>query len=212
MVSYNSLGKTLYEKRRGAMSKTTSFAIGAISTIFFVLLIVAPCHAEIGFEDWVGQWYKGNIIDKGLVVSTAGTGKLKDKLLTYGYVSDWDPGSQTYSSLLIQSDDGGKTWMAPVPYVVKVINGTPLDYVSYALIDAAQASSLGLPVEMFALIINIKGKEKNGLINKANIKSVGGCVIYKLGGDIYFAANESLKMNVIPESKVPVEVGVLMMP
>jgi hypothetical protein len=185
------------------MSKDKFYAISAFLAMFFVIILVAPCYAEITFEDWVGQWYKGNIKDKGLVVNPTGTGKLSEKLLTYGYVEDWNPVDKTYRSILIQSDDGGETWMDPVPYVVKVISGTPLDYVSYALIGPGVAPE----VEMLAVILNVKGKEKNGFIKNANIKSVGGCVIYDLGGgSAYFAAEESLKMKVIPESKVPDEV------
>jgi hypothetical protein len=96
--------------------------------------------------------------------------------------------------------------MDPVPYIVKVIGGTPLDYVSYGLITPEEADSNELPIEMFALIINIKGKEKNGEIKSGKVTTIGGGVIYDLGANNYFAAGESLKMKTIPAEKVPDEV------
>jgi hypothetical protein len=188
------------------MKKVIFSSIVAVISVLLVLFLIAPCYAQVEFEDWVGQWYKGTIIDKGLVANDTGTGKLQEKLLTYAYVVSWDPGSQTYTSVLVQSDDKGDTWMDPVPYIVKVIGGTPLDYVSYGLITPEEADSNELPIEMFALIINIKGKEKNGEIKSGKVTTIGGGVIYDLGASNYFAAGESLKMKTIPAEKVPDEV------
>lgn len=191
------------------MKKNISSTIIAISTVFLILFIVVPCHAEVEFEDWEGQWFKAKVTDKGLVVTADGTGKLKEKLLTYANIIEYDLDTQTYVSLLIQSDDEGETWLDPVPYFLKIIGGTPLDLVGYGLITPEFADANSLPIEMFAIVLSLKGKEKDGVLKKATVSTVGGCVIYKLGGNFYFAAGESFKGKSIPEDKVPDEVLIL---
>jgi hypothetical protein len=174
----------------------------ALFPIILGFLVVAPVYAEVTFESWVGQWFKGSIKDKGVMVDDLGTEKAVDKIPTYGYVESWD--GVSYNSVIIQFDDETGTWMDPVPYLVKVIGGTPLDYVSYGFIPPGFAPG----VELFALILHCKGKEKNDELKSFSAKSVGGCVIYDLNldGSMYFAANEALKFKGVPADKVPDEV------
>lgn len=182
------------------MKKLMAVSVGLIMTIVFIL--VAPVYAQVEFDDWVGQWYKGTVKDKGLFVDDTGTEKESDKLPSYAYVEEWDETTQTFSALLIQSEDDGDTWNDPVPYSITVIGGTPLDYVGYGLIPPGAAEG----IELFAIILNIKGKEKNGELKGGKAKSVGGCVVYDFLDGTYFSAGESLSMKVVPEDKVPNEV------
>jgi hypothetical protein len=182
------------------MKKLMAVSVGLIMTIVFIL--VAPVYAQVEFDDWVGQWYKGTVKDKGLFVDDTGTEKESEKLPSYAYVVEWDETTQTFSALLIQSEDDGDTWNDPVPYSITVIGGTPLDYVGYGLIPPGAAEG----IELFAIILNIKGKEKNGELKGGKAKSVGGCVVYDFLDGTYFSAGESLSMKVVPEDKVPDEV------
>jgi len=177
-----------------------------VASIDFITIlgffVVVPVHAQVLFGDWVGIWFKGSVKEKGLMVDEFGTDKAVDKIPTYGYVQSWDEVNQQFTSLLIQFDDDSNTWMDAVPYVVTVVNGTPLDYVAYGFIPPGTLPE----IEIFALIMSAKGKEKAGVITKGSVKTVGGCIIYNLGDGINFSANESLQMKLIKEEKVPQEV------
>jgi len=174
----------------------------AVLIMVLGLLFVAPVHAEVTFDSWVGQWFKGTVTDKGVIVGDLGTGKVVEKVSTYGYVYSWDGGKMQYTFLLIQFDANSGTWMDAVPYVAQVVGGTPLNYVSYGLIPPGTVPE----IEIFALIINVTAKEKKGVLTNPKVNTVGGCVIYNLDGGLHFAANESLNFKSVPVEKVPIEV------
>jgi hypothetical protein len=185
--------------------RKTLFVTAAV-TMILGFLVVVPVHAQVTFDSWVGQWYKGAIMDKGVIVDDLGTYRVVQKVPTYGYVQCWDGATSTYTSWLIQFDTESGTWMDAIPYTVQVIGGTPLDYVSYGFIPPGTLPE----IEIFALILSVKGKEKAGVLRNFKASSVGGCVIYNLGagpnGTMYFPANESIKMRGISADKVPEEV------
>jgi hypothetical protein len=167
------------------------------------LLVVVPVHAQVGFVDWQGMWLKGAVKEKGVNVVDSGTETEVEKLPTYGFVQDWDDNNKQFTSWLIQQDTTGD-WMDAMPFIVQVINGNPLDYVSYAFIPPA-VPPIAPPIEILALIINATGKESKGVL-KGKVRTVGGCVLYNFGGGSYFAANESLNMKMVPAEKVPQDV------
>jgi hypothetical protein len=184
----------------------------AMSVGFIIILgffFIAPVHAQDGvdFDVWEGQWLKGIVKDKGLFVDSSGTYRSVDIVPSYAYVSEWIPDGTSaigvFNAFLFQYDNLYDEWFS-VPYTFTVIGGTPLDYVSYGFVPPGFGTELG--VEIFALSLSVKGKVKNGDLYKAMAKSLGGLAIYNYGDGSYFSANESLKMKLIPESKVPQEV------
>ncbi len=168
------------------------------------MIFVAPVQAQVGFDDWLGQWLKGNVTDKGFLVDSTGTYKLSTKTATYAYVQclDESSGVKIYTAWLVQFDSQSRTWRDAVPYVFQVLNGTPLNYISYGFIPPETAPG----VQLLAAILNIQGKEKNGALTQIKAKSVGACVVYDLGGGVYSAADEVIDMKGISADKVPVEV------
>ena len=168
---------------------------------------------EPNFDAWVGQWFKGTIQDKGLMVDDLGTDKAVEKVPAYGYVADWDDQTKEYTSLVTHFDDDTGTWSNPATaYIATLVGGTPLDYITYGFVPPGVADG----IELVALILHFTGKEKNDVLTKAKGKTVGGCVIYSLGdgpsGAMYFSANEVINFNQVPDDKVPDDVKNIILP
>ena len=176
----------------------------SVLTVAFFLFSAINIYAQdtVDFDIWVGQWYKGAVVDNGLIVDNDGTSKTVEAVPTYGYVVSWDATNQQFFSLLIQYNNTTQEWMDAVPYVLKVIGGTPLDYASYSFIPPGSAPG----IEFFAISLNITGQVKNGILKEGTAKSIGGLVIYDNGDGSYFSAEESLHVKVIPEWRVPEEI------
>ena len=175
------------------------------STVFTMILgffVVAPVHAQVDFDAWVGQWLAGAVIDSGVIVDDLGTSRNVQRDRTYSYVQCWDEGEGIYTSWLIQFDDESGTWRDAVPYTVYVVNGTPLDYVGYGFIPPGEIPE----IELFALIMHARGWERAGVLTYTMVNSLGGCTIYNLGDGMYFPANESLRLRGVPTNRVPDEV------
>jgi hypothetical protein len=186
------------------MKIRTLIAASACFVMITGFLAVVPGNAEVDFENWVTTWFKGTIKDKGFIGDADGINKANDKTPIYGYVESWD--DPVFTAYITEYDDISKEWKPPVPYFMNVIAGTPLNFVAYGLVSP----EMGVEgIELFAIILNIKGKEKNEAITKVSFKTVGGCVIYDLDGE-YFSANESLLGKGVPAGKVPVEVITVM--
>lgn len=184
------------------MKTINTLVATAVFTMILGFLVVVPVHAQVDFDSWEDKWFKGTAMDKGFIVDDTGTSKSSQKIPTYVYVQCWDGGQEIFTAWLVQKDAHSGAWMGAVPYVVQVINGTPLDFVVYGFIPPGTIPE----IELFALIISFMGKEKDGVLKSAKVKSVGGCVIYNLGGGMHFSANESFKVKWVSANKVPDEV------
>jgi hypothetical protein len=193
------------------MTKKKLIAMSAGFIMILSFFVIVPVHAQDGvdFDIWEGQWFKGIVKDKGLVVDSSGTYRSVDIVPTYGYVIEWIPGAPgigVFNAVLFQYDNASDSWVGPVPYTLNVIGGTPLDYVSYGFVGPDDPLAALLGVEIFTISLSVKGKVKNEDLYMGMAKSLGGLVIYDYGDESYFSANESLKMKLIPESKVPQEI------
>jgi hypothetical protein len=177
-------------------------AASACFVIITGFLAVVPGNAQVEFELWEGLWFKGTIKDKGFIGDGSGIDKAVDKIPMYGYIAEWNESAETFTAWLVEFDDESGLWIGPLRYTVKVIGGTYLNWVAYGFL--APGEQLG--VELLALILNVKGKEKNGVITNVTAKSVAGCVIYDLGSEVYYSANESMSGKGVPVNKVPDEV------
>jgi hypothetical protein len=192
--------KTYGEKGGYQMKMRMPIVVSASFIIVLGFLLTVPVHAQVGFVDWETTWFKGSIKDQGFIGDEFGIKKAKDKTRIYGYVQEWnDP---FFIAYITEYDDILKSWKPPVPYYINVIAGTPLNFVAYGLVSPDDGVE---GIELFAIILNIKGKEKNEAITKVSFKTVGACVIYNLGGE-YFSAKETLSGKGVPAGKVPVEV------
>ena len=185
--------------------KMRKFMIASTAFIMILgLLVVVPVQAQVTFDSWVCKWFKGGEKNKGVLVDPNGTLKAVEKLPVYATVQSWDQGSKTFTSILIQQEDGA--WM-PIPFVALVLNDNPLDYVSYALLSPGGDPS-GM-IEALLVTLSVQGKAKGNDLVKGKVQTVGGSVIYNdldnLGLN-YFVTSESLKMKMIPFDKVPDDV------
>jgi len=181
----------------------------AAITIILGFLVVVPVHAQVDFDAYLGQWFKGNMKDKGFIVlaDNLGTEKAVDKSPGYVYVQSSD--GANYVFLVVQQDDEGN-WMEAVPYQLTVLGQNPLDHIAYGFLPPPPALGAVPGVEILSLVLHITGKEKEEdgewVLKSAQGQTVGGCVIYDFLDGTYFAANEALKFKLVPEAKVPVEV------
>jgi hypothetical protein len=142
-------------------------------------------------------------MDKGVMVNQSGVYKATDKANAYGYVSSYvsSVDGDEYTFLLFKLNPDTGDWMGPIPYVAKVVGGAPLNYVTYGFIPPGAGRDAG--IELFALIMNITGKEKKGELTNASATAIAGCVIYINPAGGYFAANETLTFK--SAKKVPDE-------
>jgi len=165
------------------------------------LLVVVPVHAQVTFDDWKGVWFQGAIKEKGLISNTSGTQKATDQIPAYIFVQCWNEGPMTLDSVLIQQLMGA--WEV-FPYIGQVLNDNPLDYVVYSLLNPGDDPS-GM-TETLLVVLSIKGKEKNGELAKGQVKSVSGAIVYNLPDGSNLSSQESVKMKMIPQDKVPPDV------
>jgi hypothetical protein len=163
-------------------------------------LLAMPASAQVDFDDWVGEWFKGPLKQKGLAVAPMETDKAAEKINSYSYVQSWDGGTQIMTVLSIEQDASG-TWLPPVPRIVQILNGNALDSVGYSLVPPGAV----MGVELVAAVVSLTGKEKNGELTKAKIKSLGGCLVYDQGAS-YLASGLDINQKGVAEDKVPQEV------
>jgi hypothetical protein len=187
-------------EKGGRQMKMQKGLVGCAGFVMVLVLLVAvPAHGQVSWESWVGQWFQGTIMDKGVMVNESWTDQATDKANAYGYVSSLD--GDEYTFLLFKLNPDTRDWIGPIPYVAKVVGGTPLNYVTYGFIPPGPGREAG--IELFALIMNITGKEKKGELTSPSATAIAGCVIYINPAGGYFAANETLTFK--SAKKVPDE-------
>jgi hypothetical protein len=164
--------------------------------------LVMPVHAQVTFFSYEDHWVQGSIKDKGFIVDSEGTNKSVEKNPMYGWIYDWDSGRNIFTSLIFEYDDVADAWSDAIPYTIQVLGADPdpLDYTGYASISPEDGVE---GITLFALIMRVTAKEDDNLeLKKVKGRTVGGCVIYDLGDDMYFTANETLNFKGIPPDKV----------
>ena len=184
------------------MKTINALVATAIFTMMMSSILVMPVHAQVDFDSWVGHWFSGNVLDRGVLVDDTGTARIADSTNAYGYIQCWDENQSMFYIWLVEYDADTGTYRDAVPYNLQVINGTPLDFVGYGFLPPGTIPE----VEILTVIMSFKGYERNGDLIAAQIMSVGGCVIYNLGGGMYFSASESIRARMFPASRVPDEV------
>ena len=184
------------------MKTINALVATAIFTLIISSVLVMPVHAQVDFDSWVGHYFSGNVLDRGVLVDGSGTARIADSTSAYGYIQCWDSNQSIFNIWLVEYDADTGTYRDAVPYNLQVLNGTPLDFVGYGFLPPGTIPE----VEILTVILSFRGYERFGELIAAQLSTVAGCVIYNIGGGSYFAASESLRGRMFPVDRVPDEV------
>jgi hypothetical protein len=173
-------------------SRKVLIALWIFAAMFF-LSTAGIAYAQPDMTPWLGKWFSYNMTTKG--VAFTGSSFLKGSQKENGYleVRAWDPYQETFQVAVYFLDDVG--WHATTE-TFYYYEGTGLNFV-FAVHSTTDSNST---TEILGIVT---GKEKDGVLQSATIKSLGGYLVEADEGG-FRAGSLTLKGKMVDESKIKV--------
>jgi hypothetical protein len=166
-------------------TRRTFLAVGILGIAMFFLSSVSVVYAQPDMRIWLGKWFSYQTTTKGVAFTGSNFISGSQKQKGYFKVESWDPDQETFQIDVYFLDDVG--WHATTE-TLYYYAGTNLNFVFAA---HSTTEFLGM----------VTGKEKNGGLNSATIKSLGGYVV-EADENGFSAGSLTLKGKMVDESKV----------
>lgn len=186
--------KTLYAWAKDGAGNVSS-SLSATVTITFP----TPPPAE-GMGIWVGQWFKITTRYTGYLAQGPALSNQRLSVAGYLRIRSWNPEQNVFETDLYEFDDQSGEWITD-SLPLQVLAGNRLDFICWS-----QTGDL-----MSGITARIQGRETNGVLSGATIKTLGGYYIgaSSMAGDgsgpiEHDAGGLTMTGNLVPEARVPV--------
>ncbi len=176
--------------------------MGCIFTIIIGGLVVGEVYAQPpDMSQWVGKWFGLKSTQKGTTFRPSESTFLKDSASgpTYMKIFNWDPSNEEFLADVYFKDNG--FWKAQT-ITFRFLAGTDVKFLWLH-------ESFDQTGEGQAFTATMEGKEKNGILQGANVKTLGGSYVIVDQVNNTSAGSLSLTGKMIDVSKVPVPANII---
>jgi len=178
--------------------------IGIVMVFIALLLMLSSqvCAAPPDMSQWVGKWFSVKTTQKGTGFDTSVSKFYKDSGSESAYMNiwNWDPIKQEFQFDFCQFDKDDGQWS---------IENLKFDFlagtnVKFLWLYDGRDKDGGNEGTVFTALM--EGKEKNGMLQSANIKTLGGAFVDIYDDDTKVSAGTfTITGKMIASSKVPVD-------
>jgi hypothetical protein len=154
--------------------------------------------APDNMNEWVGKWFSYKVTQKGIAYDGSNfmTGSTRES--GFFQVLSWDDAAEQFQIQVYFMDDG--EWQTDT----QTLNFYAGSYLNFLFFVENES-------EGYAFVALVKGKERNGGISGASIKSYGGIVLGEDDGE-YRAGTMTLSAKMVDQSKVKVPPDIIILP
>ena len=177
--------------------------------VFIALLLMLSsqvCAAPPDMSQWVGKWFSLKTKQNGTGFDTSVSKFFKDSVSESAYINiwNWDPINQEFQFDLCQLDKTDGKWSVEENLIISFLTGTNVKFLwSYDSLDK-DGNKEGT---VFTAVM--EGREKNGMLQSANIKTLGGAIVNIYDDTKVSAGSFTVTGKMIASSKVPVDCSVI---
>jgi hypothetical protein len=187
--------KTIYAWAMDAAGNISS-SLSATVTI----TLPTPPPAE-GMGIWVGQWFRITSRYSGYLVQGSTLSSQRMSVVGYLRIRSWNPDQNLFEADLYEYDSQSGEWV--IDYLpLQLLAGSKLDFICWSQITGDLMSGI---------TARIQGRETNGALSGATLKTLGGYYIGATSGAGdgsepvgHDAGGLSMSGNLIPEARIPV--------
>jgi hypothetical protein len=187
--------KTLYAWARDAAGNISS-SLSATVTI----TLPSPSPAE-DMEIWVGQWFRITSRYNGYLAQGSTLSSQRMSVVGYLRIRSWNPDQNLFEADLYEYDSQSGEWVIDF-LPLQLLAGSKLDFICWSQVTGDLMSGM---------TARFQGRETNGTLSGASLKTLGG---YYIGisseaGDgsgriEHDAGGLSITGNLTPEARIPV--------
>ena len=186
--------RTLYAWAKDAVGDV-SFGVSAATTI-------STSSGGLDLTVWLGTWFKITEKNTGYQYANPTINRANASYTGYLKIWNWDPANRAFQADRYEQDVQTGQWVS-YPFTLRFLAGTQYNFLCWSQESAADHTT--------GLTARIQGQRKNGELQKATFKSLGGYYAESVNGSGAGAAplqqdagGLSVTGNLIPETKVPV--------
>jgi hypothetical protein len=175
--------------------------LGVVFVVVIGFLAIRETYAQPpDMSQWVGKWFRLKSTQKGITFNPSDSNFLKNSEVGIKYMKiwNWDPNNKDFRSDIYFQDLA--VWKAQT-MTFRFLAGTDVKFILlffWLRADFVEETSKGQ-----AITVIMEGKQKNGILQGANVNTLGGGYVLVDAGSAS-AGSFSLIGKMIDVSKVPV--------